>query len=101
METFSAEHQEQAQAELEAQVGGLVHLYGFCQQPHTVAKLLAVRMNELQGLEIYIRTDDKQVSWESWHWTIPTSQRQAAHAAHYGPQIEGISTMPWLCQDGQ
>lgn len=75
METFSIKHQDTAREQLQAQVGGLVHLYGFLQQPHTVAKLLAVRDTELKGLEICIRTDDGKESWETWHWTVPPHER--------------------------
>lgn len=96
MKTFSVEHQQQAMEGLEQQVGGLIHLYGFCQQPHTVAKLLATRLDELHGGQILIRTSDGQESWETWHWTVPMDERQEAHAAHFGAQIDAINPMPWL-----
>lgn len=87
MRIFSIEHQTQVMVALATQVGGIVHLYGFLQQPHTVAALLATRMTELEGGQILIRTADGLESWESWHWTISADERQEAITAHYGPGI--------------
>ena len=99
MQTFSSEHQSAVMAALETQVGGSINLYGFCQQPHTVATLLATRITELRGGEILIRTADGMEDWQSWHWTIDADVRQAAHADEYGAQfaqIDAARGMPWL-----